>query len=115
MARYTITDLMDDDGTWTADSVADLSTGLRARCSGETKDIDARPGMIDALEDVCDAVKTGKYTGDARHDDIDLASIRSDRWEWVKRYRIWDADRKIFLYPENWLEPEPRDATPPTG
>ena len=45
MARYTITDLMDDDGTWTADSVADLSTGLRARCSAETKDIEARSAM----------------------------------------------------------------------
>ena len=48
-------------------------------------------------------------------DGIDLAAIRSDRWEWMKRYRIWDADRRIFLYPENWLEPEPRDAIPPTG
>jgi hypothetical protein len=115
VARYTITDLMDDDGTWTADSVADLSTGLRARCSAETKDIEARSATSDALADVCDAVKTGRYTGDARHDGIDLASIRSDRWEWMKRYRIWDADRKIFLYPENWLEPEPRDAPPPTG
>jgi hypothetical protein len=29
-------------------------------------------------------------------------------WEWRKRYRIWDATRKIFLYPENWIEPELR-------
>jgi SpoVK/Ycf46/Vps4 family AAA+-type ATPase len=28
------------------------------------------------------------------------------RWSWLKRYRVWDANRKIFLYPENWLEPE---------
>ena len=27
-------------------------------------------------------------------------------WEWRKRYRIWDANRKIFLYPENWIEPD---------
>src|SRR2546423_12291779 len=27
-------------------------------------------------------------------------------WEWLRRYRVWDADRKIFLYPENWIEPE---------
>jgi hypothetical protein len=26
-------------------------------------------------------------------------------WEWRKRYRLWDANRKIFLYPENWVEP----------
>jgi SpoVK/Ycf46/Vps4 family AAA+-type ATPase len=29
-------------------------------------------------------------------------------WEWRKGYRVWDANRKIFLYPENWIEPEPR-------
>ena len=27
-------------------------------------------------------------------------------WEWLKSYRAGDADRKEFLYPENWLEPE---------
>jgi SpoVK/Ycf46/Vps4 family AAA+-type ATPase len=32
-------------------------------------------------------------------------------WEWRKRYRVWDANRKIFLYPENWIEPEPRLST----
>lgn len=30
-------------------------------------------------------------------------------WEWRKTYRVWEANRKIFLYPENWLEPELRD------
>jgi SpoVK/Ycf46/Vps4 family AAA+-type ATPase len=29
-------------------------------------------------------------------------------WEWLKRYRVWDANRKIFLYPENWIELELR-------
>jgi hypothetical protein len=29
-------------------------------------------------------------------------------WIWRKNYRVWDANRKIFLYPENWIEPEPR-------
>ena len=29
-------------------------------------------------------------------------------WDWHKRYRVWDANRKIFLYPENWIEPELR-------
>ena len=27
----------------------------------------------------------------------------------MKRYRVWEANRKIFLFPENWLEPEFRD------
>lgn len=32
---------------------------------------------------------------------------REATWDWHKHYRIWDAGRKIFLYPENWLESEP--------
>lgn len=24
-------------------------------------------------------------------------------WTWMKRYRIWQAAREVFLYPENWL------------
>ncbi len=35
--------------------------------------------------------------------------INAKQWEWMKRYRIWEANRKIFLFPENWLEPEFRD------
>lgn len=35
--------------------------------------------------------------------------IDAGQWEWMKRYRVWEADRKIFLFPENWLEPEFRD------
>jgi hypothetical protein len=25
------------------------------------------------------------------------------QWQWMKRYRIWEANREVFLYPENWL------------
>jgi hypothetical protein len=25
------------------------------------------------------------------------------QWEWMSRYRIWEANRQVFLYPENWL------------
>lgn len=37
------------------------------------------------------------------------STINSKHWEWMKRYRVWEANRKIFLFPENWLEPEFRD------
>lgn len=37
------------------------------------------------------------------------ALINASQWEWMKRYRVWEANRKIFLFPENWLEPEFRD------
>ncbi|MCQ6557500.1 Tc toxin subunit A-related protein [Paenibacillus mendelii] len=32
-----------------------------------------------------------------------------DQWKWMKNYRVWEANRKVFLYPENWTEPELRD------
>jgi hypothetical protein len=35
------------------------------------------------------------------------------QWEWMKKYRLWEANRKIFLYPENWIEPELRDDKTP--
>ena len=31
------------------------------------------------------------------------------QWEWMRNYRVWEANRKVFLYPENWIEPELRD------
>ncbi len=34
-------------------------------------------------------------------------------WEWMKSYRVWEANRKVFLWPENWLEPELRDDKTP--
>ncbi|MDE1674626.1 neuraminidase-like domain-containing protein [Nocardia gipuzkoensis] len=37
------------------------------------------------------------------------AILNADQWDWMKRYRVWEANRKIFLFPENWLEPEFRD------
>ncbi|MDQ3682406.1 MAG: neuraminidase-like domain-containing protein [Bacteroidota bacterium] len=30
------------------------------------------------------------------------------QWTWMKNYRVWEANRKVFLYPENWIEPELR-------
>ncbi|MBI4488142.1 MAG: hypothetical protein HY694_03575 [Deltaproteobacteria bacterium] len=34
-------------------------------------------------------------------------------WRWMKNYRVWEASRKVFLYPENWIEPELRDDKSP--
>ncbi|KAF3055499.1 hypothetical protein CFAM422_012995 [Trichoderma lentiforme] len=32
-----------------------------------------------------------------------------DDWDYVMQYRLWEANRKSFLYPENWLDPTLRD------
>lgn len=41
--------------------------------------------------------------------DVPTETIKGEQWSWMKRYRVWEANRKVFLYPENWLEPELRD------
>lgn len=38
-------------------------------------------------------------------------SIKEDLhnwWVWMENYRIWQANREVFLYPENYIEPELR-------
>jgi hypothetical protein len=41
--------------------------------------------------------------------DVPPTGIDARRWAWMKSYRVWEANRKVFLYPENWLLPELRD------
>ena len=36
-----------------------------------------------------------------------------EEWEWRKNYRVWEANRKVFLYPENYIEPDLRDNKTP--
>ncbi|MGC9503145.1 LamG-like jellyroll fold domain-containing protein [Baaleninema sp.] len=40
---------------------------------------------------------------------VNPEEIPVDEWEWMKNYRVWEANRKVFLYPENYIEPELRD------
>ena len=41
------------------------------------------------------------------------ADIAASQWTWMKRYRVWQANREVFLWPENWLYPELRDNQSP--
>jgi receptor-binding and translocation channel-forming TcA subunit of Tc toxin/ABC toxin-like protein/neuraminidase-like protein/hemopexin/virulence plasmid A protein len=34
-------------------------------------------------------------------------------WQWMRAYRVWEANRKVFLYPENYLRPELRSTKTP--
>lgn len=41
---------------------------------------------------------------------VKISQKGASEWNtWMKRYVIWEANRKVFLYPENWIEPELRD------
>lgn len=42
-------------------------------------------------------------------DKILLDDFSKSEWKWRKNYRVWEANRKVFLFPENWIEPELRD------
>jgi len=44
---------------------------------------------------------------------VNPSTIPLPEWEWVKNYRVWEANRKVFLYPENYIEPELRDTKTP--
>jgi hypothetical protein len=47
------------------------------------------------------------------HNGITPDVLDRDRWEWMQRYRVWEANRKVFLYPENWIESNLRDDKSP--
>jgi len=49
-------------------------------------------------------------TGANLEEDVFMTSKEAREWaQWRKQYRMWEANRKILLYPENWIEPELRD------
>jgi len=50
---------------------------------------------------------------DPNHLKVRPDSIPADEWVWRKNYRVWEANRKVFLWPENYIEPELRDDKTP--
>lgn len=36
------------------------------------------------------------------------------QWEWMQNFRVWEANRKVFLHPENYIRPELRDTRTPS-
>jgi Tc toxin complex TcA C-terminal TcB-binding domain/Neuraminidase-like domain/Salmonella virulence plasmid 28.1kDa A protein len=40
-------------------------------------------------------------------------SLIDDEWDWRQYYRVWEANRKVFLFPESYIEPELRDDKTP--
>ncbi len=50
----------------------------------------------------------GLETGIGARPGASLDEVRQ-QWAWMSQYRVWEANRKVFLFPENWLLPELRD------
>jgi hypothetical protein len=44
---------------------------------------------------------------------VNPADIDASQWTWRKRYRVWEANRLVFMYPENWLDEGLRDDQSP--
>ena len=45
--------------------------------------------------------------------DVHFQSDDVEQWQWRKNYRVWEANRKVFMYPENFTRPELRDDKTP--
>lgn len=39
--------------------------------------------------------------------------IPAGEWEWRKNFRVWQANRKVFLYPESYIDPDLLDIKTP--
>lgn len=37
-----------------------------------------------------------------------LTDAGIENWSWMQHYRLWQANREVFLYPENYLKPDIR-------
>lgn len=41
---------------------------------------------------------------------VHAGDLDRGRWEqWMQKYVLWAANRKVYAYPENWIKPELRD------
>ncbi len=41
---------------------------------------------------------------------VETIDIPEAWWEWIMNYRVWEANRQIFLYPENYIDPSLRSS-----
>ena len=46
-------------------------------------------------------------------DDVHFSTEDATRWQWMKNYRLWEANVKVFVTPENWIQPELRPEKSP--
>ena len=44
---------------------------------------------------------------------VNIVDVPKIWWDWMSNYRVWEVNRKIFLYPENYIEPTLRKKITP--
>src|SRR5258705_11058398 len=55
----------------------------------------------------------GLAATDPAHVALAMPAEAAAEWRWRKNYRVWEANRKVFLWPENYVEPDLRDDKTP--
>ncbi len=50
---------------------------------------------------------------DPEHIRVTVPPSAAEEWEWRQNYRVWQANREVFLYPESYMLPELRDDMTP--
>ena len=96
-----------------SDILGDLLVDVMMNAKMETSRIKQAIGSIQLFVQRCMLNLEDRLHVDAG-DLKDTTSGNSwGQWSWMKNYRVWEANRKIFLFPENWTEPELRDNQTP--
>jgi hypothetical protein len=62
-----------------------------------------------ALQQLVQRIQLGLEVADDGKTAVEFEPDDLRQWPWRKNYRVWEANRKVFLYPENWVEPDLRD------
>jgi hypothetical protein len=57
--------------------------------------------------------KNAEPPWDPSYIELTLDEEATAEWEWRKNYRVWQANREVFLWPETYLEPDLRDDKTP--
>jgi hypothetical protein len=55
----------------------------------------------------------GREPTDPEHVAVDPRLIPSGEWAWRRNYRVWEANRRVFLHAESFIEPGLRDDKSP--
>jgi hypothetical protein len=50
---------------------------------------------------------------DPDHIQVTVPASAAEEWKWRQNYRVWQANREVFLYPESYMLPELRDDKTP--
>jgi hypothetical protein len=108
LAAYLLTQKMPDDaptGKWENpdDLYAYYLLDVEMGCCMLTSRLVQASGSIQLLVQRCMMALEPKVKVVAGGDEGDSAWTW---WTWMSKYRVWEANRQVFLWPENWIEPE---------